>query len=123
MAFGGGRLKSGFDLFAQKVNLKRCLRAADLVITGEGAIDSSTFMGKAAGEVAGLCGALGLPCLALAGVTRGKWANTLNESGSGFALVRTLTELTSFSEAQARAAIWLERLAREAAREYGPKIP
>jgi glycerate kinase len=38
-----------------------------LVITGEGAIDDSTVMGKGVGELAHACRKLKIPCVGLAG--------------------------------------------------------
>ena len=55
LAFLGAELKPGFDLFARQAALERHLRAADLVITGEGAIDRSTLMGKGVGQIARRC--------------------------------------------------------------------
>jgi len=51
LSFVGGRLESGFELFAKQSELAGKIRAADLVITGEGSIDLSSFMGKGAGCV------------------------------------------------------------------------
>jgi glycerate 2-kinase len=68
MAFVGARLEPGFDLFARHARLEARLRAAELVITGEGAIDRSTLMGKGVGELAAHCRRRKLPCLGLAGV-------------------------------------------------------
>src|SRR5690242_1517867 len=48
--FFGARLESGFDIFARCARLRERIRAAQLVITGEGAIDASTLMGKGVGE-------------------------------------------------------------------------
>ena len=55
MAFLGAEMQPGFDLFARQASLERRLSAADLVITGEGAIDRSTLMGKGVGQVAERC--------------------------------------------------------------------
>jgi glycerate kinase len=38
-SFANARLESGFDMFAARAGLNRQLRAADLVVTGEGRID------------------------------------------------------------------------------------
>src|SRR5512133_1700676 len=45
-AFLGARLMAGFELFSRLAKLDERLRKADIVITGEGAIDRSTLMGK-----------------------------------------------------------------------------
>lgn len=66
-AFAGARLVPGFDLFARRAGLRRRVHRADLVITGEGALDDSSVMGKGVGELAGICHARKIPCLGLAG--------------------------------------------------------
>ena len=111
--FAGARLQPGFDLFARKAELSRRLRAVDLVITGEGAIDPSTLMGKGVGEIAGRCLKQKIPCIGLAGTL-------VPQSGSQkkyFTLQHGLTELTDAEEAKRNAAFWLERLAEKVARE------
>src|ERR1043166_3479583 len=64
LAFLGARLEPGFDMFARYTALEHRLRSADLVVTGEGAIDDSTLMGKGVGQVMQRCGELGIPCIA-----------------------------------------------------------
>jgi glycerate 2-kinase len=63
-----GNFKSGFDLFARAAGLDSKLKRAELVLTGEGAMDRSSAMGKGAGEVGRRCKRLGIPCLGLAGM-------------------------------------------------------
>jgi glycerate 2-kinase len=67
-SFFGARLLPGFGMFADYTGLKEHLSKANLVITGEGAIDKSTFMGKGVGELAALCRNMKIPCLGLGGV-------------------------------------------------------
>ncbi len=112
MAFLGAHLEPGYALFARHANLSHRLHAADLVITGEGAIDRSTLMGKGVGQIALVCRKLKTPCLGLAGVViePGKMNQLFTE-------VRALTELTTVERAKAKAAFWLERLAEKTAGE------
>src|SRR5882724_4740191 len=110
--FLGAQLRPGFELFARKAKLNERLRRADLVITGEGAMDASTFMGKGAGEIARRCLKLKIPCIALAGEITGRHRTGL------FAAEHSLTELTSGEKARRRPAYWLERLAARAARDW-----
>ena len=110
MAFANARLQPGFGLFAKSSALEQHLRAADLVITGEGAIDQSTFMGKGVGQVALKCSSLKIPCIGLAGALAR--SSRLNRT---FSQLRALTELTSEAEAKLRPAHWLERLAQAVA--------
>ncbi|MEZ0265995.1 MAG: glycerate kinase, partial [Phycisphaerae bacterium] len=71
MAFLGARLEPGFALVARAVGLDARVARADLVLTGEGRLDASSLHGKTAVGVAGLCGARGVPCVALAGAVDG----------------------------------------------------
>lgn len=50
----GARLESGFSVVANATGLDEIMASADLVITGEGSADNSTFSGKAVGEVLSL---------------------------------------------------------------------
>jgi glycerate kinase len=111
LAFLGAESRAGFDLFARHAGLERRLRAADLVITGEGAIDHSTLMGKGVGEIARHCRRLNIPCIALAGRV-----SASRETVEFFAQTHALTELTTVQQAQARPARWLEHLAEQVAR-------
>jgi len=112
-AFAGAKLRPGFELFARQADLARRIRAADLVITGEGAIDKSTLMGKGVGQLARLCLKLKTPCIGLAGVVTARGGPK-----NGFTQTRGLAELTSTEHAKRKAAQWLERLAALTAREW-----
>lgn len=109
--FGGARLEPGFAVFAGQVRLMEQVRNSHLVLTGEGAIDDSTAMGKGVGELARLCRQAGVPCLGFAGqVSAAAPAKQL------FTQVHPLTpEFTSVGQALAEPAVWLERLAEHAA--------
>jgi glycerate 2-kinase len=113
LAFLGARLESGFDLFARQGMLERHLHAADLIIVGEGAIDSSTFMGKGVGQIAARCREQGIPCVALAGVV-----SASAKKRRIFMRTYALTELTAAEQAKANPAYWLERLAALVARSW-----
>jgi glycerate 2-kinase len=113
MAFLGARAEPGFELFARFAKLEARLRAADLVITGEGCIDDSTFMGKGVGELARRCREEKIPCLALSGNISARSA-----AERFFAEAHALTELTAIRKAKSDSAAWLERLAARTAREW-----
>jgi glycerate 2-kinase len=108
--FLGARLVPGFDWFARRAALEHHLHSADLVITGEGAMDASTFMGKAAGRIAERCRQLKIPCIGLAGQI-----DATVKRKRLFARMHALTDLTTLEQAKARPAYWLERSAAEAA--------
>lgn len=118
--FFGARLLPGFALFAQAARLAEHLKEADLVITGEGAIDESTRMGKGVGEIARLCRAQGIPCLGLAGGT--PWAD--GSPRRPFAGVfRIVPELASREESQRRPAHWLTALAAQTGKLWANTQP
>jgi len=118
LAFLGAQLEPGFDLFARQAAVERHLQSADLVIIGEGAIDSSTFMGKGVGQIAARCRKQGIPCVALAGfVSPGAKKQKL------FTQIHALTQLTAVGQAKAKPAYWLERLATQVARSWKTSSP
>ncbi len=63
----GGRLVPGFELVADELDLYDHLDGADLVITGEGRLDATSFQGKVVGGVASLAADAGVPCAAIVG--------------------------------------------------------
>jgi glycerate kinase len=110
VAFLGAELQPGFALFARQAALERRLRTADLVVTGEGAIDRSTLMGKGVGQIAQRCRKLKIPCIGLAGMIGGSLG-----TGAAFTQTHALTALTTAAQAKAKPAYWLERLAQQVA--------
>jgi glycerate kinase len=67
VAFCRAEIRSGFDVVAEHVGLQAAVRAADVVITGEGRVDAQTLRGKAPAGVARLARELGRPCYAISG--------------------------------------------------------
>ena len=67
VAFCGATIEPGAPLVGELVGLSGALADADLVLTGEGALDRQTETGKVPAYVAGLTRARGLPVYALAG--------------------------------------------------------
>ena len=63
----GAKLVSGFDLVADWLNLPSRIRAADLVITGEGRFDATSLGGKGPGAIAASARRLGKPAHVFAG--------------------------------------------------------
>ena len=63
----GATLAPGFELVAAEVGLDGALDEADLVLTGEGRFDSTSFAGKVVGGVLARCEARGIPALVVAG--------------------------------------------------------
>ena len=63
----GARIVEGFEVVAEETRLAERLEGADLVVTGEGLLDTESFNGKVVGGVCGLAERLGVPVLAVAG--------------------------------------------------------
>jgi glycerate kinase len=58
----GGRLVAGAAVVLERIDFAGQARMADLVVTGEGALDRSSTEGKAVGEVLQVCRELGVRC-------------------------------------------------------------
>jgi glycerate kinase len=113
-SFANARLEAGFDRFAKVAGLEERLKKAQVVITGEGAVDASTLMGKGVGEVAGLCRRLDVPCIGLAGIL-----NDAEIVRTKLSAAHALTpEFTTPDQAMRDAALWLERLAAKVATDW-----
>lgn len=67
LAYLKGELKPGIDIVMQTVNLAAIIRGADLVITGEGRLDSQTLHGKTPMGVAREANKQGIAVIAIAG--------------------------------------------------------
>ncbi len=63
----GAQLSNGFEVVADAVGLYDQIETVDLVITGEGAVDATSFEGKVVGGVAALAADAGVPAVAIAG--------------------------------------------------------
>src|SRR5438445_680027 len=116
--FFNARFESGFEIFARYARLPERIRTAQLVITGEGAIDASTLIGKGVGEIAKLCQQAGVPCIGLAGTLR---HSELMEQAREqyFTQVFGMSPgLTTPERAVRDPGFWLPRLASEVARKW-----
>ncbi|MEO6183444.1 MAG: glycerate kinase [Verrucomicrobiota bacterium] len=113
MAFFGAQPEPGFSIFSECAKLEQQLSKTDLVLTGEGALDKQTLMGKGVGQVALLCAKKDVPCIGIAGaVLEPKKAQKL------FTQTHGLTELTSVENAKARPAEFLEKISAQIARRW-----
>ena len=113
-AFAGAQLSPGFHLFARRAGLLQRVRKADLVLTGEGAIDDSTVMGKGVGELAQVCRKLKIPCVGLAGrATRTREVRRL------FQVVEGLTDFLPVAVALRGPEKHLARLAKRVGANWG----
>jgi glycerate kinase len=85
----GAVLRSGYRLVADLVGLDEALAGADRVVTGEGALDGSSFAGKVVGGVADDARTLGLATLVVAGRVTPEGAAAATAAGC---TVASLTE-------------------------------
>ena len=67
LSYLNSRLQSGIDLVIAETALEEKIRDADVVVTGEGRLDSQSVMGKAPVGVARLAKKYGKPVIAFAG--------------------------------------------------------
>lgn len=68
IAFLNAELKPGIDIVIEIVKLEQAIKGADLVITGEGKIDSQTIYGKAPIGVAKIAKKYNIPVIAVAAI-------------------------------------------------------
>lgn len=78
--FLNGRLERGVDMVISAVHLEEAVKKADLILTGEGSLDSQTAYGKTPWGVARLGKKHSVPVVALAGNLGEGW-QTLYEHG------------------------------------------
>jgi glycerate kinase len=109
--FLNGRFESGFDIFARIARLSEKIDSAELVITGEGAIDRQTAMGKGTGAVARLAREHNKRCIGLAGIL----PDGSRAADFFHALFSIVPELADADEAKRNAASLLELLSAKAA--------
>ena len=112
LCFCGASLEPGFELVAKAMRLEGRMAAADLVLTGEGRLDSQTLDGKGPAGVAAMARALGKPVIAFAG--------SIEEHPQILAhfdaAVPIIDRPVSLEEAMQNAAPFLERAAARTAR-------
>jgi glycerate kinase len=63
----GGELVPGARYLFELTGFRERAASADLVVTGEGTVDRTTFEGKAPGEAARVCAELGVECVLFGG--------------------------------------------------------
>ncbi|MCG9713687.1 glycerate kinase [Shewanella insulae] len=80
LAYLGAKLRPGIDIVMETVRLSEHLKGADLVITGEGRLDSQTLHGKTPMGVTREANKQGIPVIAIAGCVS-EDANVLLDHG------------------------------------------
>ncbi|MEI6206437.1 MAG: glycerate kinase [Desulfuromonadales bacterium] len=108
LAFFGAELRPGIEIIMDAVGLEACVQDADLVITGEGRIDSQTIHGKTPIGVARMAKRYGKPVIGIAG-SLATDAGMVHEHGidavfSVLSQVSTVDEALNNASANVRAA-------------------
>ncbi|MGH2579569.1 MAG: glycerate kinase [Actinomycetota bacterium] len=106
VAFLGAHLRPGVDVVMDAVGLDRRVAAADLVVTGEGAVDRQSLHGKVPDGVIGAARAAGVPAIVLCGRAEARLLDV-----PVFDLVGRFGEYRAMTDARAA----LEDLAEEVA--------
>lgn len=112
IAFLNGQLRAGVDIILDAVGLDEALQGADLVITGEGALDHSTVYNKAPVGVASRAKMNGIPVIAISG-SLGEGYHDLHQHGIDAAAAITCAPM-SLDEASANAASLITATTEEA---------
>ena len=117
MAFLGASLVKGFDMVAETVSLEDAIQWADLVITGEGKMDSQTRFGKTPFGVAQMAKKHGKPVIGVAGTLEEDASDLYKE---GFDLLLSIQEKpTDLAAALLNAPLLLERSGERIGRMLG----
>ena len=87
VAMLGAELVPGAELVLDTIGFDQRIKDADLVITGEGRLDSQSLQGKAAMTVANRCQKAGVPCVALIGSIEEGAEQTLDHGLSAYQVI------------------------------------
>jgi glycerate kinase len=90
LAVAGARLVPGFEVVAEATGLRRRLASADLVVTGEGRLDPTSWSGKVVGGVAAAAAEPGVEVVVVAGAADPSW-----RTGLGAVPAPTVIDLTA----------------------------
>ena len=93
-AFLHGRLEPGINIVLEEIGIESAIKAADIVITGEGRLDGQTVRGKAPIGIARLAKKYGKPVIAFSGAVT-EDAAACNPAGidAFFPILRQITTL------------------------------
>jgi glycerate kinase len=114
MSFCAAKIRPGFEVVAEAVELESKIKDADLVITGEGSLDRQTLEGKTPAGVARLARKLGKRVFAIVG----RAANDPEVHGIFDAVYENARSGMTQEENIRRAAELLRENARELAKEF-----
>ena len=101
----GAKLVDGFDFIAQEIGLDEMILESDIVITGEGHLDKTSFEGKVVSGVCRYADAASVPVFVIAGAISAEVA----EKVDCVSLIETFGEERAFSETE----LCIEKLVTE----------
>jgi glycerate kinase len=110
LAFAQGRLRPGADSLLKLAGFAARLGKADLVITGEGRLDSQTLQGKLPGQVLNAAKKAGKACVLVAGEAQGS-PRAWKKRGAAAVLALRQGRITK-AQALKQAPVLLRRLAQ-----------
>ena len=96
MAYGRGVLKSGFEIVSGLTRFEEAIRESEIVITGEGRIDTQTAYGKVVASVAAVTSRERKPLIIVAGLAEGD--RQVMKDRYGAAAVYSLMDIASGRE-------------------------
>lgn len=109
----GARREPGFVMVADAVKLPAAIRAADLVLTGEGKLDWQSMSGTVVSGVAGLAGEAMRPCVVIAGIVQvGSRELRANGIESAYSLVDVVGAQAAWTDPAESLATVAARVAR-----------
>ncbi|HLO60430.1 MAG TPA: glycerate kinase [Bacteroidales bacterium] len=120
MAFLNGNIRKGFELVAEVTGLGTWIDWADMVVTGEGKIDSQTLYGKAPAGVAKMAKSKNKPVIAFAGAL-GEDYDRLYEKGF-LSVIPIADKPMTVEESMKNASVLLERAAERTFRMLGHRL-
>ncbi|MDX2379702.1 MAG: glycerate kinase [Acidimicrobiia bacterium] len=94
----GARLVPGFELVADELDLYDHLAGTDLVVTGEGRLDDTSFSGKVVGGVEGIAREAGVPTAAIVGTVADDLDRSRHPDLVVYSLVEEFGEQRAFAE-------------------------
>jgi glycerate kinase len=92
-AFLGAEFRNGVDLVADMTGLRERFRGCDLVVTGEGKLDSQTAYGKLPAGVARIAKSAGVPVIAIGGTADSDASTLLRKGISAYFVCRPAADI------------------------------
>ncbi|MFV0451166.1 MAG: glycerate kinase [Propioniciclava sp.] len=117
MAVLGARLRGGGEVLAEVLGLAEAIGESDVVIVGEGSLDEQSRFGKTPVGIARIARSLGVPTIAVVGVTT-LGPDALLEEGIS-TIVSAAEMAPTPAAARARASTYVERAAAAAVAALG----